>query len=207
MSAPGGATRCGGEPPLWGQPPRSALPAVVSTGPRTSALTGGHTKGEARTRLLDMVNLTKAIAGRGDLGELSRIGPRQVLSICGRGVAGGRLDRPRRAGKAVAADVRHRDVAVGQIGPHRHPELRALTGLKPDPQDAPDAVRVDPDGVCAALLPTLAPSRTLTTIPVGGDHRGHRVQRAAVSKESSVPTPWSREGDRCPARSSRRHTG
>jgi hypothetical protein len=56
--------------------------------------------------------------------------------------------------------------------------FRALTGLKPDPQDAPDAVRVDPDGVCAALLPTLAPSRTLTTIPVGGDHRGHRVQRA-----------------------------
>ena len=55
----------------------------------------------------------------------------------------GRLDRFGKAGEPVAADDQHvLDAAVGQLGAHTGPKLRALAGLNPDPEHVFDPVHV-----------------------------------------------------------------
>lgn len=63
------------------------------------------------------------------------------------GLRPGRLDRFREAGQAIAADdedIVH--ASVLQLGADPGPELRALGGLHPNPQDVLDPVEVDADG-------------------------------------------------------------
>lgn len=51
------------------------------------------------------------------------------------------------SGEAVAAHDQYvPDPAVGQVGVHSGPEIRALGLLQPDPQHMLDAVHVDRDG-------------------------------------------------------------
>ena len=69
------------------------------------------------------------------------------------GLRPGRLDRLGEPGEPVAADDQHvPDAAVGELGADPGPELRALGGLDPDPQDVLDAVHVDADGDVRGLV-------------------------------------------------------
>jgi hypothetical protein len=46
---------------------------------------------------------------------------------------------------------------VAQLGAHPGPELRALGGLHPDPEDVFDPVQVHPDGQMRGLVADLVP--------------------------------------------------
>ena len=71
---------------------------------------------------------------------------------------------PREPGEAVAAhDQGVLDAAVAELGQHPGPELRALAGLDPDPQDVLHAVQVDADRDVRRAVRTALPSRIFTT--------------------------------------------
>ena len=74
------------------------------------------------------------------------------------GLRPGRLDRLRQPGQAVAAhdqDVLH--TPVRQLRANPGPELRALRGLHPDPENVLHTVHVDTDRDVRTLVPDLMP--------------------------------------------------
>ena len=93
----------------------------------------------------------------------------------------GRGDRLGEAGQPVAADDQHvLDAAVGQLGADPGPELRALGGLHPDPQDVLDPVQVDPDGDVRGAVAHVRPVADLDHERVEVQHRVERLQRARL---------------------------
>src|SRR5699024_7246604 len=93
----------------------------------------------------------------------------------------GRLDRLGEALEPIAAHDQHvLDAAVGQLGAHARPELRALVRLDPDAQDVLDAVHVDPDGDVSGLVAHVRPVADLDPDRIEVDHRVEGLQRAGL---------------------------
>jgi hypothetical protein len=64
-----------------------------------------------------------------------------------------RLDRLGESRQAVATDDEHvAHTAIGQLSAHPGPELRAFSGLNPDPQDVLDTVHIHPDRDVSGLV-------------------------------------------------------
>src|SRR5699024_1516739 len=93
----------------------------------------------------------------------------------------GGLDGLGKPGQAIAADDEHvAHAAVGELGAHPGPELRALGGLQPYPEDVFDAVHVHAHGDVSGLVPHVGSVADLDHDRVQVDHRIQRVQRTRL---------------------------
>ena len=90
-------------------------------------------------------------------------------------------DRFGEPGQPVTADDQNvLDAAVGQLSAHRRPELGALGGLDPDPQDVLDPVHVDPDRDMRGPVRHMRAVADLHDQRVEVDHRVERLQRPVL---------------------------
>ena len=99
--------------------------------------------------------------------------------VCGQVASTGLGEAP----QAVAAHDQHvADPAVAQLGAHPGPELRALSGLNPDPEDVLDPVEVDPDSDVGGAIADLVAVADLHHQRVEVDDRVDLLKRPGLPR-------------------------
>jgi hypothetical protein len=99
----------------------------------------------------------------------------------------GRLDRLRESRQPVATDDEYvPDAAIGQLSAYPGPELRAFSGLNPDPEDVFDTVHVHPDRDVSGLVANVCAIADLHHDRVEIDHRIERFKRATLPGQDFV---------------------